>query len=149
MSRFAAALIVLFLTAVAALAERPRPLGWAMDAMRNGNWDVAATLAARDGPVASDIIEWHRLRAGRGSYDDVIAFFDRRPDWPGEAYLRRRAEPAVADAGQNAILAFYSSTSPQTPLGVLEYAAAQIGAGNTGEAHASVVLAWRIGRAHV
>ena len=37
MSRFAAALIVLFLTAVAALAERPRPLGWAMDAMRNGN----------------------------------------------------------------------------------------------------------------
>ena len=143
MSRFAAALIVLFLTAVAALAERPRPLGWAMDAMRNGNWDVAATLAARDGPVASDIIEWHRLRAGRGSYDDVIAFLDRRPDWPGEAYLRRRAEPAVADAGQNAILAFYSSTSPQTPLGVLEYAAAQIGAGNTGEAHASVVLAWR------
>ncbi|WP_299722395.1 lytic transglycosylase domain-containing protein [uncultured Tateyamaria sp.] len=143
MSRCAAALIALFLTAVAALAERPRPLGWAMEAMRNGDWDIAATLAARDGPVAVDVIEWHRLRAGRGTYADITAFLDRRPDWPGEAALRRRAAPAVAEAGQDAILAFYADQPPQTPLGVLEYAAAQIGAGNTGEAHASVVLAWR------
>jgi len=143
MSRFATSLIALFLMVVAAWAERPRPLGWAMDAMRRGNWDVAAKLAARDGPVAADVIEWYRLRAGRGDYADVTAFLARRPDWPGEAYLRRHAEPAVAAAGENAVRAFYSTAPPQTALGVLDYAAAQIAAGNTGEAQASVVLAWR------
>lgn len=143
MSRFAAAVIALFLTVVAAMAERPRPLGWAMDAMRNGNWDVAATLAARDGPVAADVIEWHRLRAGRGTYAEVTAFLARRPDWPGEDYLRRQSEPAIAAAGADAVRAFYADQPPQTALGVLDYAAAQIAAGNRGEAEASIVLAWR------
>lgn len=143
MSRFATSLIALFLMVVAAGAEHPRPLGWAMDAMRRGNWDVAAKLAARDGPVAADVIEWYRLRAGRGDYADVTAFLARRPDWPGETYLRRHAEPAVAAAGADAIRAFYSTAPPQTALGVLDYAAAQIAAGNPSQAQASVVLAWR------
>ncbi|MEO0746377.1 MAG: lytic transglycosylase domain-containing protein, partial [Pseudomonadota bacterium] len=95
MTRFACALALVFVTVTTAWAERPRPLGWAMDALRNGNWDTAARLAERDGPVAADIIEWHRLRAGRGTYAEVIAFLERRSDWPGEALLRRRAEPAV------------------------------------------------------
>ncbi len=142
-SRIAAATIALFLISVAAAAERPRPLGWAMDAMRDGKWDIAATLAARDGPVAADIIEWHRLRAGRGTYQEVITFLNRRPDWPGEDYLRRRAEPVVAEAGGDAVRAFYTDAAPQSAQGVLDYAAAQIEVGNTGEAHASVVLAWR------
>jgi soluble lytic murein transglycosylase len=143
MSRFALAFCALFLTVVAAFAERPRPLGWGMDAMRNGNWDVAATLAARDGPVAADIIEWHRLRARQGSYADVAAFLARRPDWPGEAYLRRQSEPAVAAAGGAAIQDFYRDAPPQTAIGVLDYAAAQIAAGNTTDGHDRIVSAWR------
>lgn len=143
MSRFAFVTIALFLSVVAAFAERPRPLGWALDAMRNGNWDVAASLAARDGPVAADVIEWHRLRAGLGNYADVMAFLDRRPDWPGEPYLRRQSESAIALAGSAAVRAFYADAPPQTPLGVLDYAAAQIDAGNRGEAEASIVIAWR------
>lgn len=143
MSRFATAVMALFLMAVAVGAERPRPLGWAMDAMRHGNWGVAATLADRDGPVAADIIEWHRLRAGRGTYEEVTDFLTRRRNWPGEALLRRRAEPALAAAGTQATLNFFADASPQTALGVLDYAAAQIDADNRGEAEASVVLAWR------
>lgn len=143
MSRIAGALIALFLMGVVASAERPRPLGWAMEAMRDGNWEVAATLAARDGPVAADVIEWHRLRAGGGTYADLVAFLDRRPDWPGEAYLRRRAETAVAAAGAQAIRDFYAEAEPQTPLGVLDLAKTESEDGNTGEAQASVVLAWR------
>lgn len=143
MSRFAAAVIALFLTVVAALAERPRPLGWAMDAMRTGNWDAAATLALRDGPVAADVIEWHRLRAGRGDYEDVVDFLTRRPDWPGEDFLRRRAEPAVAAAGIEAVREFYTVHTPQTATGVLDHAAALMADGKTGDAHASLVLAWR------
>jgi len=62
MTRSLTILSLLFLMALPAAAERPRPLGWAMDAVRAGNWDNAARLAARDGEVASDVIEWHRLR---------------------------------------------------------------------------------------
>ncbi|MEM9870376.1 MAG: lytic transglycosylase domain-containing protein [Pseudomonadota bacterium] len=143
MTRLACALALVFLTVSAALSERPRPLGWAMDALRNGNWDAAATLAARDGPVAADIIEWQRLRAGRGSYAEVLAFLDRRPDWPGEPLLRRRAEPTVIRQGDTAILAFFAEHPPQTPRGVLAHAAALANAGQQGDADANVVLAWR------
>ena len=76
MSRIALAFALLFASAVAATAERPRPLGWAMEALRGGNWDTAAALAARDGDVAADIIEWHRLRAGRGTYAEVLDFLE-------------------------------------------------------------------------
>ena len=80
MTRGLATLILVFALATPALAERPRPLGWAMDAMRAGSWDNAARIAKQDGAVAADIIEWHRLRAGRGTYAEVMEFLDRRPD---------------------------------------------------------------------
>ncbi|KKN04303.1 hypothetical protein LCGC14_1098830 [marine sediment metagenome] len=67
-----ATLMMVFALVLPAQAERPRPLGWAMDAMRAGNWDNAALIAQRDGPVAADVIEWHRLRAGGGTYDGLI-----------------------------------------------------------------------------
>ena len=47
MTRLMAILISIFVLTVPAEAQRPRPLGWAMDAMRSGNWDAAAALAAR------------------------------------------------------------------------------------------------------
>ena len=133
----------MFLFSHAAVAERPRPLGWAMDAMRAGNWENAAVLAARDGPVAADVIEWHRLRAGLGTHAEVAAFLNRRSDWPGEAYLRRQSEEAVVAQGASAVLAFFADHPPKTPKGVLAYAAAKSGAGEGGEAQATVVLAWR------
>jgi soluble lytic murein transglycosylase len=142
-SRFAVVLTLIFALAAPAVAERPRPLGWAMDAMRAGNWDTAAVIAQRDGVVAADVIEWHRLRAGRGNYAEVTAFLNRRPDWPGEAYLRRQSEKAVISAGNSAVLSFFADDAPQTPRGVLAYAAAKTADGQQGEAEASVVLAWR------
>ena len=143
MSRFAIALAMFFALSVAAWAERPRPLGWAMEALRNGNWDTAAALALRDGPVAADIIEWQRLRAGRGSYADVTAFLERRPDWPGEALLRKRSERAVIRQGADTIRTFFATSPAQTPQAILAHAAALTAAGQKGEADANIVLAWR------
>ena len=142
-SRFAVVLTLILALAAPAVAERPRPLGWAMDAMRAGNWDTAAVIAQRDGVVAADVIEWHRLRAGRGDYAEITAFLNRRPDWPGEAYLRRQSEKAVISAGESAVLSFFADEAPQTPRGVLAYATAKTADGQQGEAEASVVLAWR------
>ncbi|WP_299208774.1 lytic transglycosylase domain-containing protein [uncultured Tateyamaria sp.] len=143
MTRIALALALFFTLSVAALAERPRPLGWAMEALRSGNWDSAAALAARDGAVAADVIEWQRLRAARGTYTDVVAFLERRPDWPGEALLRKRSEKVVADQPDADILSFFEDFGPQTPEGVLAHATALMRADRTGEAEASLVLAWR------
>ncbi|MCX8228218.1 MAG: lytic transglycosylase domain-containing protein, partial [Sulfitobacter sp.] len=143
MTRAALTLILIFTLAFPALAERPRPLGWAMDAVRAGNWDNAKRIAQRDGAVAQDIIEWHRLRAGLGTYDDVKAFLSRRPDWPGENYLRRKSEDAVIALGDAAVLEFFEGRPPQTPIGVLAYAAALRNADRVGEADTRLVLAWR------
>ena len=143
MTRALVTLMLVFALAVPALAERPRPLGWAMDAVRAGSWDNAARIARQDGPVAADIIEWHRLRAGRGTYDEVVDFLNRRPDWPGEDYLRRQSEDVVIAAGDAAILDFFNGHAPQTPLGVLAHAAALIRADRLGDAQARLVLAWR------
>ena len=130
------------LTALPAVAERPRPLGWALEALRTGDWEVAAKLATRDGQVAMDVIEWLRLRAGRGTYADVAAFLARRTDWPGEAYLRKQSEEAVIAAGDGAILGFFTALPPQTPEGALAHAGALLRAGKTGDAEAGLVLAW-------
>ncbi len=143
MSRILTALLLVFALALPASAERPRPLGWAMDAVRAENWDAAARIAAKDGPVAADVIEWHRLRAGLGNYKDVRAFLDRRPDWPGERLLRRKSEEAILDQGDEVLLSFFAEVGPQTPGGVLAHAAALIRAGQQAAAQARVVRAWR------
>ena len=144
-SRFAVAMTLIFALAAPAVAERPRPLGWAMDAVRSGNWENAARIAFHDGDVAADVVEWHRLRAGRGSYDDVAAFLERRPDWPGAAYLRRQSEKVVLDAGAANVQSFFAQNAPQTPRGVLAYADAKRSLGQPFEA--DIVLAWHTMRA--
>jgi soluble lytic murein transglycosylase len=143
MTRHLTALLLLCAMALPAAAERPRPLGWAMDAVRNGNFSAAETIAARDGAVARDVIVWHRLRAAQGDYAQITDFLARRPDWPGEDYLRRRSEPEVIKQGDAAILAFFDQVGPQTPQGVLAHAKALTGAGLSGSAQANLVIAWR------
>jgi soluble lytic murein transglycosylase len=136
-------LVLLCAMSLPALAERPRPLGWALEAMRAGNWDRALQIAERDGQLAVDIIEWHRLRAGRGDYQSAMDFLSRRSDWPGEPYLRRQVEEDVIRQNDAAILSFFAQQAPQTPEGVLAHSAALIRADRAGEAQASLVLAWR------
>jgi len=134
---------MVFLSSLPSFAERPRPLGWAIDAARDGDWDTAARIAARDGEVAADVIEWMRLRAGDGSYSDVRAFLDRRPDWPGERRLRRQSEMVVMGQSDAAVLSFFDAVPPQSATATLRYADALRKSGRPEEADAAVVSAWR------
>ena len=148
MSRLVTQILVLICLALPgwtaeSVPQAPRPLASALHAMQADRWDIAARLAARDGPAAADLIEWYRLRAGRGNAQDVLDFLDRNPDWPGLDYLRRRNELRMIVAGDAAILKFYQDHSPQTGIGALTYASAQIAAGQSGEAEATIVMAWR------
>ncbi|WP_306735131.1 lytic transglycosylase domain-containing protein [Marimonas arenosa] len=121
----------------------PRPLISAIHAMKRGDWDRAAELAVRDGPAAVSLIEWHRLRAGRGSFDEVTAFLGSHGHWPGLKLLRKRNEAGLEGAPRDEIIAFFRQEPPQTGQGVLIFADALLAAGEQGEAHAEVVLAWR------
>lgn len=121
----------------------PRPLASAFHAMGRGDWDRARALALRDGPVARDLIEWHRLRAGEGTRTEIEAFIARHPDWPGLDYMHQQGEHALAGASDADILSYFHDRAPQTGRGVLLHAGALTRAGERGEAEAAVVLAWR------
>src|SRR6056297_2445264 len=121
----------------------PRPLASALDAMQADRWDVAARLAARDGPAAADLIEWHRLRAGRGAPADILGFLAKNAHWPGLDRLRRESEAAIAGADFDTVLAFYDGYVPQTGTGALSAARARLARGRQGEAEAGLVMAWR------
>ncbi|OWU85773.1 tail length tape measure protein [Oceanicola sp. 22II-s10i] len=121
----------------------PRPLSSALHAADRGAWDRALELAARDGQVARDVIEWHRLRSGEGTLEEVQSFVDTHPDWPGLDYLRKRGEHALAAASDAEVLKYFTDNPPQTGSGVLIHAGALERAGERGEAQAGIVLAWR------
>lgn len=123
--------------------QRPLPLGRALAAMRSGDWERAAAFVGSGDPVAADLIEWHRLRAGRGTYSEVRAFLDRRADWPGLAYLRRQSEGEIVKAGQDIILRDFARSPAQTVEGVLAHADALIRSGQTAEARSLIVTTWR------
>ncbi|MBI6629252.1 lytic transglycosylase domain-containing protein [Pontibaca salina] len=139
------ALVAVFCSAfvLPAVAGDARQLMRAMDQMRKGDWTAAIRAAGSDGSIPNDIIEWHRLRAGRGTADQVRDFLARRGDWPGVAWLRQRSEPAFVGQSADAILDFYADAPPQTGEGVLTHASALIQKGRQGEAEASLVMAWR------
>jgi len=121
----------------------PRPLSSAFEAMQDERWERAAELAARAGPVASALIEWHRLRAGLGTPEEVLAFLNAREDWPGLKLLRKKSEAAFETASDAQVLAFYGTGSAQTGQGVLRHAKALFATGQKGAAEAELVLAWR------
>ncbi|WP_291729249.1 lytic transglycosylase domain-containing protein [Leisingera sp. F5] len=137
------ALILLISAALSGAPALARDLGTALDLMRAEKWDQAAREAGQRHSTARDIIEWHRLRAGLGSARDVMAFLERRQDWPGLAYLRRQNEDAIAGTGRETILAFYADERPQTAEGALSLGKALIAAGRRGDGEAEIVLAWR------
>lgn len=144
MTRALLALTLICVVLVAPLkAETGAAMARAMAELRSGDWDGALRAAGKPGSVARDVIEWHRLRAGRGSATEVSDFLQRRGDWPGLDWLRRKSEPAVIKASHGFVRDFFAERAPQTPEAVLSHARALIDAGNQGDADAEVVLAWR------
>lgn len=144
-------ILVRVMAAVAVCAALIRPvasaevdqLRRALSEMRDGNWTIALSVAGARGSVARDIIVWHWLRAGQGSAGDVEVFLDRRPDWPGLDWLRRKSEDSFSGEDPDRVLRFYEGHPPQTPEGALNHAAALIARGRDGDAQAGLVLAWR------
>ena len=102
----------------------PRPLENALDAVQQQNWQAALQLAAQDGRIATDIIEWHLHRSGAGTAQAVSRFMDRNSDWPGLPYLQKQSEQAFLDAPTDVVLNFFQRHAPVTAVGGFAHAAA-------------------------
>ena len=150
--RFPVMVVLMVWLAAAAGAQpapgdiRPSPLASAMEALRDGEWDKAADLAARAGPVARDIVEWQRLLAGRGSYAEMRDFVERRLDWPRLDAVVRASEGVVAQQNDTEILNVFAERPAQTAQGIVAHAGALSRAGRREEADALIVRSWRTRR---
>ncbi len=147
MTRILSFLAVVILSSVlnvhTARADAVADLRAALAEMRKGDWNEALSVAGSRGSVARDIIVWHWLRQGFGGSGDVLVFLERRPDWPGLAWLRRKSEPAFTNADPDRVLKLYAGLPPQTAEGALNHAVALMAKGRRGEAEAEIVIAWR------
>ncbi|MEI4484829.1 lytic transglycosylase domain-containing protein [Frigidibacter sp. MR17.14] len=132
------------LTAVA--AEDPAALASALEAANKGDWPVAMGRARTAGPVASDILEWMRLRAGGAEtvLPDYMTFLGRHPDWPGMELLQRRGEASIPENDNPAtVVAYFHGNPPQTGRGALRLAEALAATGNAAAADKEAIRAWR------
>ncbi|MGR3493064.1 MAG: transglycosylase SLT domain-containing protein [Shimia sp.] len=139
--------VFLFLTAVlcatGALANRADDLRAAMALKDQGRWEEALSRAGQAGPVARDIIEWHKLRASQGSFAEAIAFLDRRADWPGLPLLRQRSERTIPEAASAAqVIGFFATQAPRTGTGTLRLIEAFRTSGDPAMARAEAIRAW-------
>ena len=112
-------------------------------AQAKGKWDEALDLAKPAGQVAVDLIQWDRLRAGRGQFSEATAFLKRRPDWPGLPYLRQRSEATIEpDAAPQDVIAFFSNHPPKTAKGALRLAQALNKTGQKASAITAAQWGW-------
>ena len=143
MMRIVLLLLLTVFAPILARADSHVPLTRAFDAMRAGDWTSARTIASDVSPIGYDLIEWHRLREGLGSAEEVMLFLDLNPDWPGLEWLRKKSEPAMLDAGNADVMLFFRDQLPQTAQGALAHGRALKASGQNGSAEAGLVLAWR------
>jgi len=115
----------------------------ALSAARRGDWQAAGEIAKSDGQVSTDIIEWQRLRAGKGTFADYRVFLEHNGDWPGLDLLRKRGEATIPEeSAASHVIGYFATKPPQTGYGVLRLADAFITTGDTAKAKAELVRAW-------
>lgn len=126
----------------AARADAAQALSRALATAGAGQWDQAGAEGRAAGPLAFDIVEWQRLRAGEGSFADYADFAARRADWPGMDLLRRKGEARLAEAAPAAVVAYFTA-APRTGEGALALIAAHQTLGQGAQAAKVAGAAWR------
>lgn len=107
----------------------------------SGDWGAAKSQV---NGLGQDVIEWHRLRAGIGTFDDYRAFLRENADWPGLPLLAQKGETAIPeDAEPRQIIDYLTAYPPRTAQGALQLIDAYEATGATGDAAAQAVITWR------
>ncbi|WP_347312389.1 transglycosylase SLT domain-containing protein [Defluviimonas sp. SAOS-178_SWC] len=137
-------LVLSFSFSPAARADDPGAFRAALAAADGRDWSTAVAKARASGPLAAAVIDWERLRDGKGVFDEYVTFLSRYPDWPGLPYLRQRGESVIAEGTPpDAVIGYFSSTKPQTGTGSLALIAALQAKGQNQAAAEEAARAWR------
>lgn len=138
------ALATFLCLSLSARAEDPLQFRAALQAADQRDWPAAVAKARAAGPLATAVIDWERLRDGKGTFNEYVAFLARHPDWPGLPLLRKKGEAVIPDAAPpGEIVAYFATEKPQTGTGSLALLAALRRVGQEAEAEAEAVRAWR------
>ncbi|OUS07479.1 hypothetical protein A9Q96_06100 [Rhodobacterales bacterium 52_120_T64] len=142
--------LAIFVGGVCAAAGQTPPqngasLAAALSAADAGNWDKAANLAAQNqDPIAMEIVEWNRLRAAEGSFDEYYAFLNANADWPGLPLLQKVSEQHIPEGlNPQRVVNYFATQDPQTGWGALRLAQAYQTLGRPAHAGAEAIHAWR------
>ncbi len=118
----------------------------ALDAASRSEWERAARSAERAGhPLASAVVEWHRLRSPDSdvAFAEIEAFLEAYPDWPKRAALVRRAEESMPETyPRRAVRAWFARFPPLTGPGSQRLAEAMIADGETEAGRRLLRNAW-------
>ena len=118
----------------------------ALDAASRGKWEQAARRAERAGhPLASAVIDWHRLRSLDAdiSFAEIESFLKAHPDWPGRATVVRRAEELMPETyPRRAARVWFARFPPLTGPGKQRLAEALVADGKTDAGRRLLREAW-------
>jgi soluble lytic murein transglycosylase len=110
---------------------------------RSDGWDAADDLAQAADAVTRDVLTWLRLRAGDAEFIDYRRFIAARPDWPGQAVLRRQAEDLIVPGTDPQIIVdWFADHPPLTGAGVVRLVDALIATGQQDRADQILREAW-------
>ncbi len=129
------------------LSRADRDLGRkAMQQAEAGHFDAARRIAAQaKEPLVGDLVRWLQVQSSTGgaSFDEIAAFIEAKPDWPGRDAMLRRAEESIdISLGDARILAWFAAHPPVTGLGWLREGEALLRQGRNEEAVAALRRAW-------
>ncbi len=146
--RLLAALMLLISQAFAIGAQSVHDNGDRMAAVllavEAGDWATAAHQASEiPDPMALLLVEWFRLRAGDGDWDEYVDFLARHPDWPGLKRLRRMGETNMPRGlPSEEVRSYFAVQPPQRGRGALLLAEAYQQIGRTADARDELIRAW-------
>ena len=112
-------------------------LAAAIKAGEQKNWADLFALAQRaQDPTVAAVVRWRYLidRASGASFADISSFMESHPNWPNADTTQRNAERAMpVDMPAAQVIAFFNGREPVSGEGMLNYGAALLATGNTGE----------------
>ena len=144
---FAASALARVARAADTLSEAERKLYTsALTLIEDGYFDRGLVLAKQGShPLANKIVDWldHGRRNSGRNFNEISAFIEANPDWPGLFGLYRNAEPLLPGTFSAAeILTWFGDRLPITGTGARRHVAALWDSGRQDEARSAARQHW-------
>jgi soluble lytic murein transglycosylase len=127
-------------------AEDGTKLAAAFKALSSGDTakakEVQATLTD---PLARMLIEWERLRRGKGDAADYLKFLSEHPNWPSREILQKKMEESLFSEGGDTdlIATYFKGREARSPAGMAVLASVHLAHGEKDQAKALATKIWR------